>query len=104
MILTLAPPVPGRVPALPGFDDVRRVHRLNELYRDSAPTADGRVSIVDLSAIVCPGGRCPDHVGGIELRPDGSHFGIEGARYVGNRVATAVLGCWSDPTTCGNQA
>ena len=101
IILTVPPPVPGSAAVLPGLDEAARVRELNNLYRRSGPTRDGRVSVFDLSTIVCPTGRCPAHVGGIELRPDGSHFGIEGGRYVGTKLTDAVLACWKDPTACG---
>ena len=100
MILTLPPPVPGLPPRLPGFDDPVRVHRLNDAYRKGGPTGDGRVTVLDLEAIVCPDGECPVLVSGIELRPDGSHFGPEGAAWVGTGLIDAVLACWRDPLTC----
>ena len=102
IILTVPTPVSGSAAVLPGLDEAARVRQLNDLYRRSGPTRDGRVSVFDLSTIVCPGGRCSAHVGGIELRPDGSHFGIEGARYVGTRLTDAVLNCWKQPTACGS--
>ncbi len=100
MILTVPSPVPGTATVLPGLDEAGRVRALNALYRDAGPTGDGRVSILDLTAIVCPDRRCPAQVAGVELRPDGSHFGPDGAKYVGAKLADAMLACWRDPTTC----
>ena len=100
VILTVPQPVAGSVAVLPGLDEAERVRELNRLYQHSGPTADGRVSILDLSSIVCPDGRCSRHVKGIELRPDGAHFGTDGSAYVGRELADAVLTCWRTPATC----
>ncbi len=100
MILTVPSPVPGTATVLPGLDEARRVRALNAIYRDAGPTRDGRVSILDLAAIVCPDGRCPAQVANVELRPDGSHFGPDGAKYVGAKLTDAMLECWRDPETC----
>lgn len=100
VILALPDPVPGSVSALPGLREAERVRALNRLYERSAPTADGRVSVLDLGPIVCPNGRCSSEVANIELRPDGAHYGPEGARYVGEKLATALLACWRDSTAC----
>ena len=100
MILTVPSPVPGTSTVLPGLDEARRVKALNALYRRAGPTADGRVSVVDLTSIVCPDGRCPPRVAGVELRPDGSHFGADGAKYVGTKLTDVMLACWRDPHTC----
>jgi len=101
VILTVPSPVPGTPTVLPGLDEAGRIHSLNALYRRSGPTGDGRVSVFDLGSIVCPGGHCPAKVGGIELRPDGSHFGPAGSQYVGRKLGDAILECWRAPTTCG---
>ncbi len=100
VILTVPHPVAGSVAVLPGLDEAARVRALNRLYQRSGPTADGRVSIFDLSSIVCPGSRCPRRVQGVELRPDGAHFGTRGSSYVGRQLADAILTCWRTPTTC----
>ena len=100
VILTVPQPVAGSVAVLPGLDEAARVRELNRLYQRSGPTADGRVSIFNLGSIVCPGGRCPRRVRGIELRPDGAHFGTTGSAYVGRQLADAILTCWKTPATC----
>ena len=100
VILTVPQPVAGSVAVLPGLDEAERVRELNRLYQHSGPTADGRVSIFDLSSIVCPDGRCSRHVKGIELRPDGAHFGTDGSAYVGRELANAVLTCWRTSPRC----
>jgi peptidoglycan/LPS O-acetylase OafA/YrhL len=101
MILSVADPVPGSETPLPGLDQAKRVKQINALYRRAAPTADGRVRVVDLDPLVCPNGKCSQVVDGVELRPDGSHFGPEGAAVVGRQLRRVLLDCWHDPTTCG---
>jgi len=44
-------------------------------------------AILDLAAMVCPGGECVREHDGVELRPDGVHYDMEGA----SEVAKAVL-------------
>ncbi len=100
IILTVPRPVPGSETVLPGLDEDSRVRALNALYRRAAPTGDGRVAVLDLGAIVCPHGRCPAVVAGVTLRPDGSHFGPEGAQLVGRELADRILGCWHEPSGC----
>jgi peptidoglycan/LPS O-acetylase OafA/YrhL len=68
-------------------DQVERLGVLNQLLRDFAARNPRTTSIIDLNPIVCPGGPpCPVDVSGIELRPDGTHFEMDGARYVADRV------------------
>ena len=40
------------------------------------------VRFVDLSDTLCPGGRFASEVDGIDVRPDGAHFSVEGARWL----------------------
>jgi len=50
------------------------------------------VSVVDLAAIVCPGGApCPDEVDGLRLRPDGAHFTEETAPWVAEKLVPILL-------------
>ncbi len=99
VILTVPDPVPGTQSVLPGLDEADRVTNLNALYRAAAAT-DGTIEIVDLAAMVCPDGKCPATVGGVELRPDGSHFSPRGAEVVGRQLTDDLLACWRDPTRC----
>jgi hypothetical protein len=56
--------------------------------------------VLDLDRLVCPNGKCSQIVNGVDLRPDGSHFGTEGARVVGEQLSNVVLACWKDPASC----
>ncbi len=100
IILTVPRPVPGSETVLPGLDEDSRVRNLNALYERAAPTTDGRVAVLDLGAIVCPDGHCPARIDGVTVRPDGSHFGTEGATFVGRVLADRILGCWHEPGSC----
>ena len=100
VILSVANPVPGSQTPLPGLDQESRVRRIKALYRRAAPTADGRVRVVDLDPFVCPHGACTQVVDGVVLRVDGSHFSREGAEVVGKELTRVLLDCWRDPTTC----
>ncbi len=44
------------------------------------------VRVLDLAALVCPGGTCPREREGVDIRPDGVHFDLEGARGVAAKV------------------
>jgi len=100
VILSVADPVPGSKTPLPGLEQESRVRRIKELYRKAAPTADGRVRVVDLDRFVCPHGKCTQVVDGVVLRVDGSHFSEAGAKVVGKQLSAVILDCWHDPTTC----
>ena len=76
------------------------MRRIKALYRSAAPTADGRIRVVDLDRFVCPHGTCTQVVDGVELRVDGSHFSEQGAKVVGKELSQVLLVCWHDPTTC----
>jgi len=68
-------------------DQINRLAVLNHLLQDFAARNARTTSIIDLNPIVCPGGPpCPDVVNNITLRPDGTHFEADGARYVADRV------------------
>jgi hypothetical protein len=58
------------------------------------------VRVVDLDPLVCPTGNCSQVVDGVELRPDGTHFGGKGSRVIGAQLADVILACWRDPTGC----
>jgi len=72
--------------------------RLNGILHRFAARHRGDVTLVDLAQHVCPGGApCPEHVGGLRLRPDGRHFtptaaSIEAQWLMPKIVATASNG------------
>jgi hypothetical protein len=56
-------------------DDPARVRDYNRLVRSVADSDPRTVSLVDLNALVSPGGRFASTIGGIVVRaPDGVHF------------------------------
>lgn len=70
--------------------DVRTAH-LNSMYRAFAESHPG-VGIVDLAAWHCPGGiPCPSIVDGVDVRPDGVHWGSYGAAWAARLIVNSVL-------------
>ena len=68
-------------------DQIYRLAVLDQLLQGFARRDARTTSVIDLDPIVCPGGPpCPDVVNGITLRPDGTHFEADGARYVADRI------------------
>lgn len=56
-------------------DDPARVRAYNALVRDVAAAHPGQVSVVDLDAVVCPGGTFQNAIDGVTVRaPDGVHY------------------------------
>jgi peptidoglycan/LPS O-acetylase OafA/YrhL len=92
VFLTLAPATTSDRGEPPRRHVEGPVH-LNRLLRSVAAAHPGTVAVVDLGALVCPGGSpCPEVVDGVRLRPaDGGHFGPEGAGWAAARIVEAVL-------------
>ncbi len=92
VILLPALPNPGGwLPDYPYDQRVWRVQTLIQLLTEQAALHPDTTSTIDLAPIVCPGGSpCPEEVDGIRLRPDGSHFEVDGARYVAERVVPQI--------------
>jgi hypothetical protein len=92
-VAILTPPeraVSDRAPA--GLDPEGHLRHYYELLRDFARGRPEDVVLVDLAALVCPGGLpCPEHVEGQRLRPDGGHFSRDGAFWVGQRVLPTLV-------------
>jgi lysophospholipase L1-like esterase len=65
--------------------------RYNALRRAVAAEFDGRVSVLGLPDLVCPGGRCTDSVAGRTPRPDGLHFSPEGAAWLAPQLVERAL-------------
>jgi len=70
----------------------RKAEHLNDLFRQFADDHPDDVVVVDLAALVCPGGApCPTKVDGITLRPeDGIHFEEDGARWLSPKLLSAL--------------
>ena len=94
VILTMPPNTTGPTrPIVPEAEAQSAIH-LDDLYRQYATAHADRVSILDLAALVCPGGPpCPTVVDGVTLRPvDGGHFADDGPGWVAARVLDQLLG------------
>jgi hypothetical protein len=74
-------------------DAVQRTIHLNELFDRFAATHPVDTRVLDLAALVCPGGPpCPAVVDGIEPRPvDGGHFSEAGAAWVAPRLLDEII-------------
>jgi hypothetical protein len=68
----------------PDPDAVARMVHLGGLLRDFAARHPGDTRVVDMAAVVCPGGPpCPIEVDGIRPRPDdGGHYSEQGAAWL----------------------
>ncbi len=65
---------------------------LTELIRRFAAEHTDNVRVVDLSAIVCPGGYpCPTVIDGVLLRPGGGHYTPESSLWVAQRLVPQAL-------------
>jgi len=84
-------------------DVVKRIARMNAIYRRYARDHPDSVVAVDLARIVCPGGApCPEEVAGIRLRPrDGGHFEVPGATWVAPRLYKAIVDAATAPPGAG---
>ena len=72
-------------------DDLWRFGHLRELQRGFAAAHPDDTRYVDLQALLCPSGGCPEtSPDGITYRPDGIHWSIEGARLVAPVVTAAI--------------
>jgi SGNH domain (fused to AT3 domains) len=93
VILLPAVPTPdARLMSYSYSDRLQRMPVLNQLLEAQAKRRPDVTNIVDLMPIVCPTGPpCPEMVNGIRLRPDGSHFEIDGARYVSEQLVPRLL-------------
>jgi hypothetical protein len=67
------------------------VGRQRALFRAWAEPHPGRVTLVDLAPLVCPGGPpCGQVVAGVRLRSDSLHYTPEGARRAAARIVQDV--------------
>ena len=68
-----------------------RIDAQNRVLRDQV-AADDRVTLIDLDAVACPGGRFVAAVDDIAIfRPDGVHFSDPGARWVADRIGPVLI-------------
>ncbi|MEV6965207.1 acyltransferase family protein [Hamadaea sp. NPDC051192] len=63
-------------------DEPIRVDAWNHLLQATALRFPGQVSVLDLNAVTCPGGRFAWDVGGLRIRSDGLHFTPPGVQQV----------------------
>jgi hypothetical protein len=69
------------------------VDRQRALFRSWSHRHADRVTVVDLTPVVCPGGPpCQQVVGGVRLRSDNVHYTPEGARRAGEKIMNDVDG------------
>lgn len=91
VLLTVAPNAPSDTAPADDDSDGEKSHYA-ALLRRFAAAHPRTVSVVDLAALVCPGGPpCPEEVDGIRLRPDGGHFTRETSPWVAERLVPMLL-------------
>jgi SGNH domain (fused to AT3 domains) len=89
VILTEVPLAANQFGPAPAPD--KELH-VNDLVRRFAAEHTDNVRVVDLSAIVCPGGYpCPTMIDGVLLRPGGGHYTPESSVWVAQRLVPEVL-------------
>jgi peptidoglycan/LPS O-acetylase OafA/YrhL len=99
LLPALSPPN-GYSPSYSYSARLQRMPILDELLEGQATRRPDSTSVIDLMPIVCPSGPpCPEMVNGIRLRPDGSHFDLDGARYVSEQLVPGLLNLLHTPKT-----
>lgn len=92
LALVGAPCMRERDPRLGGTsserNDPERLAWVNEVFADYVADLGPRATYLDLGELLCPGGTFREEIDGVEIRPDGSHYG-EG-------TSTAVW-AWLEP-------
>ncbi|MDQ1650669.1 MAG: hypothetical protein QOG60_2726, partial [Frankiaceae bacterium] len=72
-------------------NDPARARRLTELQREVTDAHPGKVQLLDLASLICPGGQYARSIGGVQVRErDGVHFTRSGARFVGRSLLPAL--------------
>jgi hypothetical protein len=91
-VVTLQPPNAPSDLGSPSPDSVNRMLHLQELMVAFAAAHPADVRVVDMAAMVCPGGPpCPTEIDGIRPRPtDGAHYSAEGAAWLAPKVFAAL--------------
>jgi peptidoglycan/LPS O-acetylase OafA/YrhL len=81
-------------------NDPRRVAWVNRLLHDAVAARPSDARLVDLHAIVCPGGRYAADLRGAPLRADdGVHFDVEGVPLVWAKLLPDVLAAAQESAT-----
>ena len=80
----------------PHAADPARVQWLNDVWRRYVADHPD-VSLLDLDAHACPGGKYVATIDGVPMRTDGVHFTLEGARLLWKWLGPAVLRLARDP-------
>ena len=62
----------------------------DRLRATTAAEFAGRVDVLAVPDLLCPGGRCTDRVAGRTPRPDGLHFSPEGAAWIAPAIVRRV--------------
>jgi peptidoglycan/LPS O-acetylase OafA/YrhL len=81
-------------------NDPERVAWVNQVFEDYADELGDRATYLDLGELLCPGGEFRETIDGVEVRPDGSHYGDGSSTavwvWLADRIVpfarTAVLG------------
>jgi len=73
-------------------DSPERLATYNRLVRQVAAERPTTVSVVDLNAMVCPGGQYQQTIDGVQVRtPDGVHFTITGGKWLAPKIWPTVV-------------
>ena len=63
---------------------------LNRLYERAVLALPG-AAVIDLAPDLCPGGTCPPVRDGVFVRADGTHFSVDGSRWLAPRLFRALV-------------
>jgi peptidoglycan/LPS O-acetylase OafA/YrhL len=92
LLMPAQPVAHGWLPQYGYSSRLKRLPALDQLLAAQAARHPDTTNVIDLVPIVCPGGPpCPEIVNGIRLRPDGSHFAPDGARYVAEQLVPGLV-------------
>ncbi len=82
-------------------NETARTDHFNDLLRQLAADNPDTVHLIDLGAELCPENQCREEIDGADVRPDGLHFGADGAlvvaRWLAPQVREIALGSGSNP-------
>ncbi len=72
-------------------NDPERVAWVNEVFEGYAEDLGERATYLDLGELLCPGGEFREQIDGVEIRPDGSHYGNGTQTVVWTWLADRIL-------------